>query len=536
MSQSLIRLTILSGVFCVVTACSKGGRNGGTSTDVGGGGSGIEAVWKQYATDLEQEIRLLVATPVKVDPAEFDRIKAALPSIIHSAKLKIVGYPLLLGVETSERDNPLGAAFTNPEACSNVTVEEYKAKQRDAINFPSIALIKVSEPRLLCYIAKPDQMRKLILHEYLGLLGYPEVNEAGETDYRITNAILEAMRGIQKFEDGLEVIWVRSCEDFDRIGETSLISTVPRINYKFAQDIECEESEARKANREFQQAKYLNANIDGNGYAIYGINRKGSALFADDCSHCTIANLRIDNAYVEGESILLTRNSGRIVNVAVIGKLKVNFSAQASGRGTYEAGGLVRENFGVINGLNAMIEVDGTEKGGGPEQERIWLGGIAGSNFGNISHSNARIVISGAGNLGGFTGWNSGSANAIAVRLLMEGTGAASAGGFSAYNEGRVERVLSEGTIRILDAAAAKIPVAGLIAVARSKDSKGFPFQVGHTSADVLICGPQLNAAPLIADYDGSEDVHDNVVAPWGTVYDSYGYGKVSDTCAAAHP
>lgn len=554
MKSTLIQILVSTGVFCLVTACSKGGQNGGTSTDVGGGGSGIEAVWKQYSNDLERDLRLLVATPLEVETADFDLIKAKLPALMHSARVKIVGYPLLLGIETADLDNPSGAAFQNPEECSSVTVRKTEGKPRDAINFPSQNLIKVSETRLLCYIAIPDQMRKLVLHEYLGLLGYREVNEDGETDYRITNAILEAIRGIEKFEQGLEIRWVRNCEQFANIGQDMRLdgplreSSVPLATYKLANDIDCTGVELRKSLNQFQP-RFLNVNIDGNGYTVYGISivpyaeldlTKSIALFEDGCSHCMIANLKLVDTYVEGEGILFIRNSGQIANVAVLGKLKVSFSEARTVRGVHEAGGLIRENFGVATNINTMIEVDGIDIDHASRSSLRWIGGVVGSNYGNISRSNARAAVNSSGNAGGFAAWNSGSINSVVTRLFFEGSDVTTVAGFAAYNEGRVEKILAEGKIRIYDENNRRAIAGGLIAVARSigKASEisqaitSFPFRVGHTSADVSICGANLRAAaPLIAKYDGLQDVRVEATNRAGIVYDSYGYGELTDSC-----
>jgi hypothetical protein len=182
MNRSLCALLTL-GVLVTFVACqssrSTGPESGSSGqplpnnsmggTDVGNGGEGAAAVWKSVAEQLTDEIRKIQYA--NIDKELFLKIKSEFPALVKKARIEFKNYPLLLGIETVDQDNPLGLKAQPYFDCLEENPHASDKRERDAINYIGAKKIKVNKIRLSCIARKSDDLRKLVLHEYLGLMG-----------------------------------------------------------------------------------------------------------------------------------------------------------------------------------------------------------------------------------------------------------------------------------------------------------------------------------------------------------------------------
>ena len=233
----------------------------GTS-DQGGGGIGAIALWKMISLQLVEDIRRLEVSSLPAEQLKI--IKEQFPGLAQRAQIEFKDYPLLLGTELAEVDNPSKAKEG----------DNFGERERDAINFPLAKKIKVNRHHFLSYGDDSTSVRRLVLHEFLGLMNINETL-SGKTQYEVSNALLEDFKSIKKIDlTGTQIEWVTTCEDFAGMGVSPEFyedeikrNPAPEITYKLAHDIDC-------AGFDFSRYPYrsLNANLDGNGYAVVSIS------------------------------------------------------------------------------------------------------------------------------------------------------------------------------------------------------------------------------------------------------------------------
>jgi len=456
------------------------------STNVGSGGNGAEAQWKSIAQALLFDIRRLNVSGIDLNT--FRKIKNEFPKTVAKATVEFKDYPLILSVETAEKDNPSGAEFKNALDCSKLAKKTDSSRERDAINFVLNQKIKVSRPRFSCIQGASEEARRLVLHEYLGLLGITE-DADGKTDYHITNRLLSDFKSIQAFDEGLETVMVRNCKELQAVGTDDMEAAdyLPLKLWKLANDIDCGESRHWNAGSGFEP-RILNGNLDGDGYSIRNIYIKAvvpfdfqakrekmrvkvknmgvypnidfmnNALFFTDCRKCVIGNLNIENATVYGNAILISVNPGDIRNVFYEGKLI----------GTVDSnfvGGLTAVNQGTASYISGQVHISRTT----PVSMGIDVraGGITGYNqLGNIHHGTYQGTIEGYSDIGGLAGENAqGFVSNSSTDAQIIASSCYQIGGIVGINGGLVKSVLARGTISFSSRCEETAAVGGIVGV-----------------------------------------------------------------------
>jgi hypothetical protein len=443
---------------------------GGGGTDVGSGGQGAAADWMGIAQEISEKLRLLQNPPVEAKL--WRRIKTEVPKLIKETPIQFKDYPLILGAETADRDNPSKARYAKGSTCGKMIVEGAKdtAQERDAINFSANGnqLIKASLPRFGCLQKTSIEIRRLVLHEYLGLMGIQEKSEDGVTHYEITNAILAAFKIIPSMENGLETVLIRSCEEVQSIGDTDANAYVltPSRVLQLANDIDCAKSETWDDGKGFLPL-VLSQHFDGNGYTIrnlhlqmkvktesrYELSEKyfdpyhggvffphAAGLFLLSCRQCEIANLTIEDSSSASGALLIGKNLGKITNVMVRGSVRSNVPAVAGLAGA--------NDNGTIAFCSAEVSLEGVE-----DKTRSWnqmVGGLVATNSGIIHHSSARARIRGGKHIGGLVGNNGdGLVSSVNASVDIDANRFMSVGGLVGLNSGTILNGKSTGRIRI---------------------------------------------------------------------------------------
>lgn len=455
------------------------------------------SAWSLTTRDLSDDLRRLVLA-FDVDPVILERVRKELPAKMREARVVFKDYPLMLGVETAAIDNPGASRFNNFPDCFDVN-SNGDARERDAINFPQQSLIKVSRVRFNCYATQSDRMRRLVLHEYLGLIGVED------SDYGFSNSLLKAFQLIHRFDGGLRINYVSTCEEFEKIGVEGKIEgaglqiSTPIETYQLTSDVDCAGYPFRVSNGDFVH-RSLQANLDGNGYAVRGLNMTGGldrraavSIFETNCSHCVIANIRFEGAVVEGDAGLILRNAGTIANLSFSGLVKPNYIYFGGIREKREAGGLVKENLGTIRDSDFEITMNDSRAQWGALSSSRWTGGLVGSNFGSIRNVHAKTTIEGVGYLGGLTAGNWGLISDSKLDMSITGKFVVAAGGLTAMNRGQINEVEVDGFIQVQDASAQVGRLVGAISDFLAEDLMSpqplpFDFAIDAANANVHVC------------------------------------------------
>tara|TARA_B110001454_G_scaffold28073_1_gene27442 strand:+ start:33849 stop:35603 length:1755 start_codon:yes stop_codon:yes gene_type:complete len=542
-----------------------GSKSYGGSTNIGGGGNGLEAEWKYIAQELEKNLRRLVVS--HVDATIFKKIRSQLPELIQKAKIEFKDYPLILGTELSDQDNPSNLK-TNPSTqCEQVLSEKNLEKERDAINFKDSVKIKVSRQRFQCYATQSMAIKRLVLHEYLGLLGIYEKTGA-QTDYKVTNLLLAEMDKLDTVDSGLEKVEVKTCDDVQKIGLDPKDIKVtdqfepwefPEKRWILMSDLDCTSSRQWDDGRGFK-ARVLNGVFDGNGFKISNLylgqrneitgptatvvsTKMGritalqqpahmTALFSYVCTRCSIVNLQLENADFVSQALLVVQNSGRISNVRVSGKIR---TAEVT-KTTWDVelnvmAGLVSYNYGTIKNTSADVDISN------PRISNVLtsMGGLVGNNLGIIVDSSATSRIIGEGIVGGLVGDNQGAIQNSSAKSNITSRSVLIVGGLVGANRptGSIIKSSSTGKIEVkkfekaLPSAGVlepRIPFGGLVG-----DNSG---TVSESTANVEICG-NFSGMPKL--YNMQLEVESNPLVTrthdGGSVVNSNGNGKTVPEC-----
>jgi hypothetical protein len=424
----------------------KSAETEGGSTNVGGGGMGHDAKWKETASEIERNIRKLAVS--KVEDSLFLQIKNRLPELIREAKVEFKDYPLILGSEKSDVDQVNVVLKNKEDDCKNIVGAG--SQERDAINFSDSKKIKVNRRRFNCYDSKGAEIRKLILHEYLGLMGLTET-ENGVTHYKITNQLLEDFRSIPQFEQSLQVKLVSSCAGLQEIGvpapsENHLKANElpPQVLWRLTQNLDCPRS---------FKPRVLNGNLDGDGYAIQNLT---NFLFESICEKCSVSNLRLLDSKVEAVTLLAKINRGTISQVSVTGEIRTVWDGKAELYSPYVVGGLVASNQkGVIQSSRVDLRISAQKPDSGKELAigtyAPVFGGLVGRNDnGIIQLVRVKLYLKeGVGRVGGVAGVNTGSIQDVESTISISSQSALAIGGIVGLNTGRVEDVVVNGQISV---------------------------------------------------------------------------------------
>lgn len=470
--------------------------NNSGGTDVGSGGEGAAAAWKEMAFKLAEEIRKIQRSSIQ--SSDFQKIKSEFGDLIYTTRIDFKSYPLILGSETAEGDNPLKLKLQSLDCFDKNTTSN---NERDAINFRSVLKIKVNRARLSCISKNSSDFRRLVLHEYLGLMGFSESDQNGNVHYQYTNAILADISATPKFDfSGLEIKPIKTCEELQSASSIyrgrendhqDWLNTIqPRKIWQLQNDIDCE-NESRNG---FQPILLVD-HLDGNGYSIGNlkIEGKSAALFSFICSRCLVGNLNVVGARVKGVAIFAKWNMGKIDNVRIQGTLIPDFDPTLAFP-FLDFGGLVSINrSGLIQ--NTLVDVmisENTMKYRPGENYFINTGGIAGWNESGIL---LNVEVKGSMNVnwiaGGIVGRNLGIVRSAKTDLDIDSQHPTRLGGLVGDNSGTVIDSEASGHIRLINAdiwASRKnaIGVGGLVGLSFK------PFKeprILNSTSRVKICG-----------------------------------------------
>lgn len=410
-------------------------------TDVGGGGVGALATWRSLAAKLEEDVRRLVVS--KLSEADLKTIKKKLPKLIRKAKIEFVPRRLFLGRETPEG---LQAG------------EERADLEREAINFPTALKVRVNQTKFESYDSRSESLLRLVLHEYLGLMGISETDQ-GRTHYRVSNTLIEDFKGIKKVDTtGTQIEWIENCEQFLRIGASSDPEAYsrdpeadpPDTTWKLAHDIDCSKNGAYRGFSPIE----VTGHIDGNGYKVKNITLEEFAPFYSICPQCVVTSLSFENIKVNGKAGFAYKNEGTISQCRIQGQVDIRQALTARQRANTKglvdwiSGGFVAWNVGTI--LNSIADVQ-IRYQGMPLPQFSWLGGFVGLNHGQIvkSMTRAQIQAQNVALFGGFTADNEGTVFGSRAQVQADLKDVFVVGGLSGMNRTRIENSLVEGAIRI---------------------------------------------------------------------------------------
>ena len=435
---------------------------------------GAIRTWEIAAKSIEADLKKLPSS--SLNEALFVYIKAALPQVINGAEVDLKDYPLLVGAETADVDNPRHLPTTNP-LCKS----ERQPEERDAIAFYKAKKIKVNENRIPCYAPGGDELKRLVLKEYLALIGLKD------DDGKIADTLMRDIVASRTRKDGVRIFWVRSCEDLRKLGTPVKLAkpdtTLPATRtWVLAGDLDCGGS-APLVGRALERE-----NFDGNGFKIKNL-KAAPALFGSICARCTISNLELEEMVVEGSALLAHENKGTITHVKARGTLTT---------ATPVRGGLVALNSGGTI-RHAIVEASILAK---PSQFASSLnypvtGGMVGVDDGKIFESIARVAIRGpsavVGGFVGMTGWQTSIRSATAlVDIQSEGT--KYLGGFVGIHKSRIESSVVSGQIKLMPSTVnandgADVAVGGFAGVSIGLEDPKARSSIVDSDSSVSICG-----------------------------------------------
>lgn len=536
---------------------------GGGSTDIGSGGDGMKARWYSVASMLNTNLRKLVH--VSIDQSVFQKIQKDFDKVVSNSRVEFKEYPLVLGIEKSDKDNPALLSFSTPFSCES-QIENHEDKERHAINFKSKNLIKVNTHRINCYDPFGKDLQRLVLHEYLGLMGIYE-NDESSIDYEITNLLIKDMETLVQFEfdSGLDVISISTCDDLqNKVGlkeelplfpyagsaskEVRSVSDFhynPKNIYRVTNDIDCSESIKWNEGKGFSPI-YLDGHFDGNGYSITSLHIgdskekekiEGGALFQKTCIRCQIAHLKIKGIKGFGSALLVSVHSGGIRHVDLEGHLtKIGasnyFEPYSNKKGWQEpAGGLVGVNSGGnIRYSRVAVEIESTQPSFENGVTANVHGCVVGLNLaGLVASTNTDCKIIGNGVLGGIVGYNQwGVVKDTFSDIQIQGGVVTAIGGTAGINEGAIYNCQATGTISLVGThwpmdqyPFERTSIGGLIGLNIDNNWEFGEHSLGRVDlsrTDVDICGAyapiqtsvgiyQSEIDPLIGSYDGLKGV-----------------------------
>ncbi len=538
----------------------------GGSTNIGGGGNGLEAEWSYVSQELEKNLRRLVVS--RLDSTTLIKIRTQVPELIKKAKIEFKDYPLILGTELPDQDNPSDLKTDSAMTCESVLLEKNLQSERDAINFKEAVKIKVSRKRFQCYTSQSMAIKRLVLHEYLGLMGIYE-NTNGQTDYKITNQLLEEIEKLDPIDNGLEKVEVKSCEDLQNIGldpkEVKVTDQFepwefPEKRWVLTKDLDCSSSRTWSEGRGFK-SRVLNGVFDGNGYTISNLymgqrdemtaptatvvsaktgritalqqSSHMTALFSYVCTRCSIVNFQLENADFVSQALLVVQNSGRISNVKVSGKIKTAEIRKTTWDVEVNVlAGLVSYNYGTIKNAVADVEISNPRI----SNAMTSMGGLVGNNMGIILDSSVKTRIQGEGTVGGLVGNNQGVIQNSSAQLYIKSRSVIGVGGLVGVNtkSGSIIKSSSSGKIEIgkfekglpsVGLSAPYIPFGGLVA-----ENAG---SVSESKANVDICG-NFSGMPKIYEMqlEAKADPLVTYTPENASVINSSGTGVVSSECS----
>ncbi len=330
------------------------------------GGDGLIAEFVAHGREIERALRG-VKKIHRFPDDQLERVRNGLPDVILKSK-----------VSSQER--------TFLDSGTEVTAMNYRSKR----------LIVVSRsrwPELKSRAAK----HRLVLHEYLGLMG------EREAAYEITDALLAGISDLLEVQFDFSHVQagphlISDCEEF----QLRLSKNTADKSYALAADIDCSGESA------FRSVPHFRGVLDGRNpdtgqiHKIRGISirpwlseRVGEVYGIFQVSSGTIRNM-----VFEGVSVSTLGSAGGLVadNRGLIENVKI----ESHVRGV-EAGGIVARNFGEITDSDWTGSIDSTSS-----TRREATGGIAAQNLapGRIIRVSARGEVHGTRNVGGIAGIN----------------------------------------------------------------------------------------------------------------------------------
>lgn len=262
--------------------------------------------------------------------------------------------------------------------------------ERSAVNYPDRKVILVSRTHWTVEPTEPGRRLRLVIHEYLGILGEPD------TGWSRSDAILNEIRG---FLDPVIIgaHTIATCQELD----SKLRFANEDDMFVLVRDIDCAETATWNDGFGFKPITFFEGQLDGRGHKVLGltITRSGSEA-APSRSVApiiyltgTIRNVTFENSSIHSNratSGLVGKNEGKIENVHITGEVSGS-----------SVGGLVVANYGAVtrSSANVRLTVIGNEVAS-------TAGGLVAINHGYVEDGRAQGQIRGTWSVGGLVGHN----------------------------------------------------------------------------------------------------------------------------------